>query len=444
MIFLTNIDAERAVLGTLLQYPEQLPEAVKQLNADDFSTFELQEVYKVIVELFNEEKPINPITVTEEIKKKDVNIGALNIARLLQEALPAIQLPGLVEIVRKYSTKRKLLQIAQEVKLMVEKAEEEPEDIINAVQSKLIALSAGKAEIISNKELMLRELDIIEARYKGEIQPGITSGFSDLDALTGGWRPGQLIFLGAVPKMGKTAMALHFALHSKVPTLFFTLEMQPEELADRQISAMGKIEGKKIRDGKLETDDEWKKVTDTADKLMKLPIGWVSKNNINVEEIKAYALQYKREYGLGLIIIDQLDKIYEKPRAGENKTELIGRITRKLKILARELEVPVICLIQLLDKDVSKRANPRPGHGDVRDSSYPDQDADIMLYLWRPYFYWQKPDLKHLAEIIVSRNRAGETGSVWVYWEPEFTRFGLLAREYWPDLEEVMRSVKGA
>ena len=432
------------MLGTLIQYPEQLPEAVKQLNEDDFSTYENKKTYSALIELFQNEKPVNFVTVTEEIKKADAKISAASISNLALQSLPANQLLAMIEIVKKYSAKRKLLQISQEIKLLIEKAEEEPEEIINTLQSKLIALSAGKTEIISNKELMFRELDLIEARYKGEIQPGVTSGFSDLDELTGGWRPGQLIFLGAVPKMGKTAMALHFALHSKVPTLFFTLEMQPEELADRQISAVGKIERKKIRDGKLETDEEWKKVTDTANILTKLPIGWVSKNNITVEEIKAYALQYKREYGLRLIIIDQLDKIYEKPRAGESKTELIGRITRKLKILAREMELPVICLIQLLDKDVSKRANPRPGHGDVRDSSYPDQDADIMLYLWRPYFYWQKPDLKHLAEIIVSRNRAGETGSVWVYWEPDFTRFGLLAREYWPNMEEVMKSVKGA
>jgi replicative DNA helicase len=208
--------------------------------------------------------------------------------------------------------------------------------------------------------------------------------------------------------------------------------MMPEEIADRQFSSAAMVDAQKIKNGRLKPED-WKKIVAAAGTLSEKPIGWVKKAGLTVTQIKAICRRFQAEHGLGLVIIDQLDKIAERPFPGEKRTDTIGRTTRALKLMAMDLQVPVICLVQLLDKEVSKRAVPRPGPGDVRDSSFPEQDADIMLYMWRPSFYWpDKQQYKNRAEIIVGRQRSGPTGSIWVTWMPEYVAFANLPWEQWP------------
>jgi replicative DNA helicase len=305
----------------------------------------------------------------------------------------------------------------------------------------LIRISKMKTcEWESNHDLVYRHFDTISRRNDNKDSLGVKSGFMDLDRITGGWRPGQLIFIGAVPKAGKTSAALHCAMKAEVPVLFFSLEMMPEELADRQFAVEAEVDAHSIITGHI-NDNDWAKVMGKMDTLMGKDISWIKKSGLSVLEIKAVAQRFKQENGLGLIIIDQLDKVSERKQGNENRTDQIGRVTRGLKEMALELEVPVLCLVQLLDKNIGQRKNKRPSSGDVRDSSYPDQDCDVMIYLWRPAIYY--PDAKswaNTAELIVSRQRSGATGSAWVQWTPEFTKF----RELDVNTQNYMRNVNWA
>lgn len=432
-----NIDAETAVLGAILSghHQNMALELISQLKADDFYDGFHRAVYKAIAKLVGENKDVSLVTVSHA----DKNLSPSKLASIYNsQALPE-QFGYYAEILKELSTRRKLIMFGIKSQELARKTGGDLGDILADIEKTFFNITKHEsAEWEMNLDLMLRHQKELEHRYthKGEIQ-GVKTGFIDLDKMTSGWGKGQLIFLGAVPKMGKTSMGLHFALNSNQPTLFFTLEMLPEEIADRQISSKARVEGDRIKNGDFE-DDHWQRTVEAAKYLSKLPIGWVKKSGMTVTEIRAVCRRFQAEHGLGLVVIDQLDKIYEPKQKGELKTDAIGRITSQLKNMARDLEVPVIVLLQLLDKQMAKRSTPRPTFGDIRDSSCPDQDGDVVMFLWRPEFYWPNKDhLKNKAEIIVSRQRSGKTGSVWVNWMPDYTLFTSMAKEFWPKEEEL-------
>ncbi|MCL6635497.1 MAG: AAA family ATPase, partial [Peptococcaceae bacterium] len=365
------------------------------------------------------------------------NVSAGELAQLAEVACIPSQLDTYVRMVKEASIRRKLISFSR---LAAHKSTENAplEQVLSDVENAWFELTKEQStDYEMNHQVMLKTLKIIEDRYRRKGITGVKTGFPELDNVTGGWQPGQLIFLGAVPKMGKTSMGQHFAINSGVPTLFFTLEMLPEEIGDRQISAAAKVDGKDIRTGRLDAE-QWQAVTAASAELSGKPIGWVKKSDITVTEMRAVCRRFQAEHGLGLVVIDQLDKIREKAYPGEKKTDTIGRVTKQLKNMARDLEVPVICLVQLLDKQVTSRSTPRPTFGDIRDSSCPEQDGDVIMFLWRPEFYFpQKQQFKGKAEIIVARQRAGPPASVWVWWEPRFTSFADMARALWPKESEI-------
>jgi len=422
-----NIDAEAAVLGAAIIHEELPHELISNLNAGDFYMGNHQAIYKAITGLVTEGKPVSMVTVAQKSK-----VSAAEIAQIANQHVIPAQFQAHCDIVKENATRRRIIMFGMKAQHAATR-NEKLEDVMSAVENDWFEITKDEsADWEMNRDLLVRHMQTVQSRSDSGGVTGVSTGFVDLDRVTLGWQPGQLIFLGATPKMGKTSMGLHFTLHSKVPTLFFTLEMLPEEIADRQLSARTKIQGQKIRSGKF-SDSDWSTMVKAGNELSKLPIGWVKKSGMSVTEIRAVCRRFQAEKGLGLVVIDQLDKIREKRMSNESKTDMIGRITYGLKAMARDLQVPVVVLVQLLDKQTAKRGNPRPTFGDIRDSSCPDQDGDVVLFLWRPEFYWpDKAQFRNKAEIIVSRQRAGPPGSVWVLWQPEYTSFLNLAREYWP------------
>lgn len=420
-------EAEESFVGTLVVYPQELILYRTEISADDIYIESARKIYIALCELMDENIDPSPPVVLDRC-----SVEAPRLAEIMKAAVMRHQLKGLAEIIKEDSRRRALDKLANDIALRV-KDDFSSDDITSYVDDALTNIRADNAEMwISNRDLLKKQLEVIEERYNAGGVIGISTGFSDLDEHLGGLIPGNLIMLAAVPKAGKTSFALHMAMNSGVPTLFFTLEMLPNELMDRQLAIASKVPAKSLRTGKI-SSDAWSKLGAGMSKLRDLPLAFVWRSGLTVGDIRAICLWHKQKHGLGLVVIDQLDKIYEPAIRGENQATRIGRVTTGLKNLARDLEVPVVCLTQLLDKRIAGRDTKRPQHGDIRDSSYPDQDADVVLYLWRPALY--EPDnerWKNKVEVIIARSRATAEGSVWVKWEPQYTKFSLLTKDDWP------------
>ena len=429
-----NVQAEMSIIGGLISNPALVAEVATILKPEDFYYDNAKKCFKVILEDFQKGREITMEAVHDRAKADIL---------WLSDCMSAYSIPAQVmenaRLVKQYSQRRKVIHIAYDAISQAQDitgGEEGLAATLDYLQQGLMECSRGEGEDWEmNSSLIPRHFSDIEKRKGTDGITGVTSGFKDLDSMTAGWHPGQLIFLGAVPKQGKTSMAMHFALKAKVPVLFFTLEMLPEEIADRQFAAFGKVSANKIKTGNLSSED-WHKLTEATGALADKPVGWVKKAGLTVTQIKAMCRRFQAEHGLGLVIIDQLDKISERSLQNENRSDTIGRTTRALKLMAMDLEVPVVCLTQLLDKQVGRRDTPRPKPGDIRDSSYPEQDADVVLFMWRPCFYWpEEHKFQNKAEVIISRQRSGATGSVWVRWDPGTVSFDNLVWTEWPEVD---------
>jgi replicative DNA helicase len=425
-----NTEAEWALVGLIINHPTLINQTIGKLKPEDFYSSKTKRIYSAMVEMAAAGEDITVPGIGNRYPKEPGIISDCGHAILYQGFPHALE--SYINLIKSTAMRRKAITIGRTLMLL---AIEEPDvqKIVNYAQDGIYQLDKGVgADYEMNADLLFRHFDTLQTRNTKKGLAGERSGFVDLDNITGGWRPGQLIFLGAVPKAGKTSFALHCALNCESPVLFFSMEMLPEEMADRELAVQAEVNSQDITTGRIKAED-WTKLSNAMGALCEKKVGWVRKSGLTTLEIKAVARRFQSEHNLGLIVIDQLDKISETRHKGESRTDQIGRVTRGLKEMAMDLEVPVLCLVQLLDKAISQRKNPRPSIGDVRDSSYPDQDADIMLNLWRPCLYWpNRTEYENMAEVIISRHRAGPTGSIWVRWVPEYTKFQSLAKEYWP------------
>ncbi len=424
---LFNKQAEQAFVGCLILNPSEIISYRTNIKTNDFYLEVCRVAYETLCKLVDAGETPSELLVLEKSGLDPVQIGEL----LSASAMP-FELDGLAKVIKEYSKKRMFGKMVQDVSKRLQD-DTSSEDIAVYVDTVLADMRKDNtAKWISNRDLLMQHIATIEQRYEAGGVIGVSTGFTDLDEKLGGLVPGNLIMLAAVPKAGKTSFALHMGMNSSVNTLFFTLEMLPEELMDRQLAITSKISSKSSRTGKM-SDTDWKNLSTGITKVQKIPLSFVWQSGLSVGEIRAICLQYKQQHDLGLVIIDQLDKIYEPGTRGENLAVKIGRVTTGLKNIARDLDVPVVCLCQLLDKRIASRDTKRPQHGDIRDSSYPDQDADIVLYLWRPSMYDpQNVKYQNLVEVIIARSRATAEGSVWVRWVPQYTEFTLLDKNFWP------------
>ena len=430
-----NLDAEESLLGALLLSRDVVGTASEMgVTASEFYKPAHQHIYEAIRVLSAVGQPVDPVTVADELRRAGLldEIGGFPALLELQNTTPAISNAArYVRIVRDTAILRRLIGVAGEI---AEIGYTEPDDVAKALdvaETKVFELAENRvtdstAQINDVLSKVMEDLELIYTR--GEAVTGIATGYTDLDELLTGFHPSQLVIIGARPSMGKTALALGLAANvatiNQLPVMFFSLEMGHKELAQRILASEARVDSQKLRTGKLDQSD-WSKIGKALGRL-EVPLFIDENPNVTVMEIRAKARRIKSRYGgLGLIVIDYLQLM--SGTGAENRQLEISEISRGLKILARELEVPVLALSQL-SRNLESRADKRPMLADLRESGSIEQDADIVMFIYRDEVYNADSPDRGSAEIIVAKHRSGPIGVRRLVYLGAYTRFENAAR----------------
>jgi len=428
-----SVEAEKAVLGSILLDPRVLDDVATQLTADDFYVDAHRRIYARILEMHSENRTIDLMLLVEELRRHsefEAVGGAAYLAEIAQSVAVASHAVYYAEIVRNHALTRSLIHAGTDIVRDAFDLSLEPREIINRAEERIFAVrdrrSSGDAVPVN--DVLFEAFQMIDRRMQGEAT-GVPTGFTDLDKLTGGLHDSELIILAARPSMGKTALATNIAEHvsvdSGLTTLFVSLEMSRLELVQRMLCSRGKINGHKFRSGFLSAEDR-EKLVRAAGELSRGQLLIDDSPSKTVTEIAAVARRLKRRAGLRLIVIDYLQLI-EPDNPKDPRQEQVAKITRRLKTLARELKVPILCLAQLnRQTEVAKDNRPRLSH--LRESGAIEQDADVVMFVHREEYYHTKEEaqargLCGLAEVIVAKQRNGPIGDVKLTWREEYTRF---------------------
>ena len=426
-----NIEAEQAVLGAMLIKKEAIIEVQEILRPDDFYREIHRIVYEAMVRLQNNDEAVDLVTLTEELRKTDMldNVGGLGfITQLANIVGTAANVSYHAKIVKEKAELRNLINVATEIAGKAYEDSDEVENIMDEAEKKILAVASrqGGGAFESMKNIVMRTFERINILYesKGGLT-GISSGFKDLDKLTAGLQKSDLILVAARPSMGKTAFTLNIAsyvgLHGG-SVAFFSLEMSKEQLMQRMLCSEGGIDASRLRTGQLD-EVEWNKLVGVADKMSRAPIYIDDTAGITVMELRSKARRLKAEHGLDLIIIDYLQLMQGRAsKNSDNRQQEISEISRSLKALARELDVPVIALSQL-SRSVESRQIKKPMLSDLRESGSLEQDADIVMFLYREDYYDKDTENKNITEIIVAKHRNGPVDSVQLFFQKEYTKF---------------------
>lgn len=430
-----SMDAERAVLGAMLLNPDATAEVIQVLTAQDFHRPAHQHVYDAVTGLFAAGRPADPVTVAEELNRHGLlgGVGGPQGLLELEAAAPSAANAGhYARIVEEKSMRRKLIAVGSDVAGL---GYDGPDDIDKAVdQAETLVFAIAERRIRDSMtpmhQLLGPVLDRTEELYdnKGEIT-GTPTGFPDLDRLLGGLQPGALTVIGARPSTGKTALALAMAGHASksTPTVMFSLEMSHMEITQRMLCSAASVDSRRIRTGQL-TDQDWSRISTGVSKLGESQL-WVDDNpNLTVTEIRAKARRLRAETGsLGLVIVDYL-QLMSGSRRVESRNLEVSEISRGLKVLARELDCPVVALSQL-SRGVESRVDKRPTLADLRDSGAVEQDADVVAFIYRDALYDREKVDDGSTELIVAKHRNGPTGVVHLTFIPRYARFESAARQ---------------
>jgi len=432
-----SVEAEQAVLGAMLLKPDAVTTAAEELTADDFYRETHRLIFEAMMDLKERTEPVDLVTLTEQLKKADklTKIGGIPALSLIANSVPtAANVQYHARIVREKAQLRSLIHAATEIAGAAYEDAEDVEDIMDSAEKRILEVSSGKRskDFVPLQDILLNTLEQIEARYsnKGSIT-GLPTGFTELDHLTAGLQKSDLILVAARPSMGKTAFTLNIAAHvvlrAKEPVAFFSLEMSKEQLVQRLICSEGRIDSQRLRVGELE-DKEWGDLIDTANRLSAAPLYIDDTPGITVMELRSKARRLKAEQGLSLIIIDYLQLMQGRTsKSGDNRQQEISEISRSLKALARELNVPVVALSQL-SRSVESRQIKRPMLSDLRESGSLEQDADIVMFLYREDYYDPETENKNITEVIIAKHRNGPVDTVELTFLKQFTKFGNLSR----------------
>ncbi|MBI4011068.1 MAG: replicative DNA helicase [Candidatus Rokubacteria bacterium] len=432
-----NLEAERAVLGAILLEPAMLPRAIELLTADEFYKDAHRKIYGAVLRLFERSEPADVLTVTEELKRagelEEVG-GQAALATLMEEATVATQFASYAQIIRDKAQLRELIRVAREI---TEHGFEETEDVralVDRAEQMVFRISERRLHqsVVPVREILTRTIEHIETLYRRkEHITGVPSGFRELDKLTAGFQKADFIIIAGRPSMGKTAFALNVAQHAAVeigtPTLVFSLEMSKEQLVQRLLCSEARVDSHRVRTGYLETGD-WKRIGAAAGRLADAPLFIDDTANLSVLEARAKARRIRAEHGLELVVIDYLQLMQGRWRA-ENRQQEISEISRSLKALAKELEVPVVALSQLSRALEARGGEASPRLSDLRESGALEQDADVIVFLHRPGLYKENPAdaEKNLTDVIIGKQRNGPTDKVQLVFKPEYTRFEDMA-----------------
>ncbi len=439
-----NIDAEQCVLGSILIEDGALLKVIGILRPDDFYRDSHGIIYGAMVDLFDRNEPQDLVTVHNELAKNgklEAIGGAVYLAELTETVPVASNIDYYARIVRDKAVLRKLIQKSSDIATMCYEEAGDIDDILESAESAIFELSQSKIKQAFNplKDVLKNSIKRVEELYeKKELITGIPSGFTELDKLTAGFQPSDLIIIAGRPSMGKTAFALNIAQHAAVehgvPTAIFSLEMSKEQLALRMLCSEAMVDAHKVRTGFLGKED-WPRLINAAGNLSQAPIFIDDTPALTVLEMRAKARRLKSDQDIGLVIVDYLQLM--QGRAGsERREQEISEISRSLKAMAKELDVPVLALSQL-NRKVEDRPNKRPQMSDLRESGAIEQDADVIAFIYRDEVYNRSEDnpKRGKAEIIVAKQRNGPTGTVLLAFVGKYSSFGNLANEPYPDPE---------
>lgn len=426
--------AEKSLLGAILISDKILPEILTIIRPGDFYEERHQIIFEAMMNLYDQHRPVDLLTLTSELKstKKLKGIGGAPYLTELSNFVPAAShAKAYAEIIEKASTRRRLIKAGTEIAKKAFEDDADVQSLIGSAEKELFEVSDKivKSDYVAMDELLADAFDRIEdlQKNKGALR-GLKTGFRDLDKKTAGFQKGDLIIIGARPAMGKTTFAqnltYNIASMNKKGVLFFSMEMAANEIVDRMISDVSGVDNWKMRTGNL-SEEEFQKIGEALGEMDELPIYIDDTSSMTIMDLRNKARRAMHDHDIGIVIVDYLQLIQGSDRYKGNRVQEVTEISRGLKILARELEIPVVALAQL-SRSVTGRDDPRPVLSDLRESGSIEQDADLVMFLHRPDYYRQNDDNyeeTHVTELLVAKHRHGAVGKIELYFHPELLRF---------------------
>jgi replicative DNA helicase len=434
-----SLDAEQAVLGALMLSEEAYDRIADKVSAEDFYRQDHRILYGAIAALKERGQPCDAVTLGEYLERNEQSeaVGGLGYVIEIANNTPgAANVLAYAEIVREKSILRRLMEAGTRIVEDVLAPEgRSSEELLQEAEQRVFEISEhgkrGRSSFVPVSEALKQAYRTIEHRYsnKGTLS-GLDTGFADLNRMTDGLQAGELIIVAARPSMGKTSFAMniaeHVAIQSGLPVAIFSMEMPVAQLALRMISSLGRVDQKRLRNGDL-SDEDWPRVTSAITLLTQARLFIDDTAGLSPAELRARTRRLKREHGLGLIVVDYL-QLMQVPGNRENRATEISEISRSLKALAKEMNIPVIALSQL-NRSLEQRQDKRPIMADLRESGAIEQDADLICFIYRDEYYHPDSPKKGIAEIIIAKHRNGPTGSMELWFRGQFTRFDSIARE---------------
>ena len=430
-----SAEAEQSVIGAMLMDRDAITIASEILTTEDFYQKQYGILFEAMVELYTENSPVDLVTLQNRLREKDVppEISSLEFAGELITAVPtSVNVKSYAEIVAEKAALRRLIKVNEEIASACYAGKDSVDEIMEDTEKKIFQVLQRKTndDFVPIKDVVLNALDKIEAasRTKGNVT-GHATGFIDLDYKTAGFQNSDLILIAARPSMGKTAFVLniaeYMAFHSNETVAIFSLEMSKEQLVNRLFSLESHVEAQNLRTGNL-SDSDWSSLIEAAGIIGKSNLIIDDTPGISVANLRSKCRKYKLEHNLGIIMIDYL-QLMTGSRKAESRQQEISDISRSLKEIARELQVPVVALSQL-SRAVEQRPDHRPMLSDLRESGAIEQDADVVMFLYRDDYYNHDTDKKNVAEVIIAKQRNGSIGTVELAWLPSFTKFANLQK----------------
>lgn len=431
-----SIEAEQSVIGSMLMDREAVIAASEIIVGSDFYQHQYGVMFDAMVELFNEGKPVDLVTLQDRLKEKDVppEVSSLDFVRDIVTMVPtSANVRSYAQIVHEKAVLRKLIRTTEEIANTCYAGKDPLEDILADTEKQIFNLlqSRSTQDFVPIKQVAINVLEKIEEAYKTQgTVTGVPTGFIDLDYKLSGFQPSDLVLIAARPSMGKTAFVLnvvdHVAVRKKLPCMVFSLEMSKEQLVNRMLSMESNVDSQKLRTGSL-TDADWDAVIEGVGTIGNSKLLIDDTPGISIMELRSKCRKVKLEFGLSLVIIDYLQLMSGSGKSGDNRQQEISEISRSLKALARELNAPVIALSQL-SRACETRQDHRPMLSDLRESGAIEQDADVVMFLYRDDYYNKDTDTPNIAEVIIAKQRNGPIGTIQLMWRPELTKFANLAR----------------
>ena len=428
-----SYEAEQSVIGSMIMDQDAIVSAMEMLLKEDFYHQQFGVLFEAMVELYNEGQPVDLVTLQNKLKDKDVpsEVASLEFVSDIVTAVPtSANVKYYANIVKENAIKRKLIRVTEGIENDCYAGKEPLESLLEKTEQDVFKLLSVRqtGDFVPIRQVVMNALEKIEkaSQQQGTVT-GIPTGFIDLDYRTAGLQPSDLILVAARPSMGKTAFVLNIAQHvafrANMCTAIFSLEMSKEQLVNRLFSLESSVDAQLLRTGNL-SDADWEKLVEGAGIIGDSDLIIDDTPGISISELRSKCRKYKLEHDLKLIIIDYL-QLMTGP--GESRQQEISNISRSLKALARELSVPVVALSQL-SRQVEQRPDHRPMMSDLRESGAIEQDADVVMFIYRDDYYNKDTDLKGISEIIIAKQRNGPIGTVELAWLPQYTKFANLER----------------